>query len=60
MFKMREFSMTLKDDVYLRFRSYETYVEWKKDVVAKFPDKIDIGAVYNAPVCYFEEGCVVL
>ena len=48
-FKNREFSMTLKDDIYLRFKSYNTWVDWKKDVVEKYPIKIDIGAIYNAP-----------
>lgn len=49
-FKNREFSMMLKGDIYMRFRSYGNFAEWKKEVVKNCPDKMDIGAMYNAAV----------
>lgn len=50
-FKNREFSFTLKDDIYLRYRSYADQAEMEKDIRSKCPYKIDIGAVYTCSVC---------
>lgn len=50
-FRNREFSFTLKDDIYLRFRSYADQAEMEKDIKTKCPYKIDIGAVYTCSVC---------
>ena len=49
-FKNREFSFTLQDDIYLRFRSYADQAEMEKDIKTKCPHKIDIGAVYTCSV----------
>ena len=45
----REFSFTTGDDIYIRYLSYEDAAAFKKDLVAKLPHKIDIGAVFTAP-----------
>lgn len=47
--KKREFSFTLKDDIYIRYCSFKTKEEFKSALVAKVPYKIDIGAVFNGP-----------
>ena len=52
-FRNREFSFTLKDDIYLRYRSYADEVEMEKDIKAKCPYKIDIGAVYTCSVSIY-------
>jgi len=46
-FSHREFSFTLKDDVYIRYKSYETEEEMTKDIKKTCPYKIDIGAVFS-------------
>ncbi|GIY17474.1 DNA primase small subunit [Caerostris darwini] len=43
----REFSFTLKDDVYLRYQSFKDEEDLKKEVTQKCPFKIDIGAVFS-------------
>jgi len=45
----REFSFTTGDDVYIRYLSYENEAGLKKDLLAKLPHKIDIGAIFSAP-----------
>eukprot|EP01084_Bolivina_argentea_P060826 111128_1 len=47
----REFSFTLKDDIYVRYKSYKTMKEFKDDLRRKCPYKIDIGALYNIEPC---------
>lgn len=44
----REFSFTLQDDIYLRYKSFSNVDEFKKELKAVNPFKIDIGAVYSA------------
>ncbi|CBY17881.1 unnamed protein product [Oikopleura dioica] len=43
----REFSFTLKDDVYTRFRSFTSKEELHQAFIKTKPEKIDIGAIYN-------------
>jgi DNA primase small subunit len=46
-FHRREFSFTLKDDVYLRYQTFYDWNEFEKELVRKCPVKIDIGGIYN-------------
>jgi DNA primase small subunit len=50
-FANREFSFTLKDDVYLRYKSFQDGEEMKKEFLQYVPSKIDIGAIYTTKVC---------
>lgn len=43
----REFCFTLIGDVFTRFRSYSSAAELRAELVKSFPEKIDVGAVYN-------------
>lgn len=46
-FENREFSFTLKDDIYIRYRSYSSETEMTEDIKKMNPYKIDIGAVFT-------------
>eukprot|EP00051_Salpingoeca_urceolata_P028430 m.486827 g.486827 ORF g.486827 m.486827 type:complete len:460 (+) comp24630_c0_seq1:346-1725(+) len=47
-FFRREFSFTLKDDVYIRYLSFRTQQEMTDEIKKVCPYKIDIGAVFTA------------
>jgi DNA primase small subunit len=46
-FPFREFSFTLPQDIYVRFKSFESITEFKMELVQKVPIKIDIGGIYD-------------
>lgn len=46
-FTNREFSFTLKDDVYIRYQSFADQQEMEKEIQKRCPYKIDIGAVFS-------------
>ncbi|XP_063706786.1 DNA primase small subunit [Culicoides brevitarsis] len=46
-FTNREISFTLANDIYLRYLSFSDCDEFEKEIQAKLPEKIDIGAVYD-------------
>ena len=48
-FAKREFSFTIQEDVYLRYKSFRTEEEFASAVKDYSPNKIDIGAVFSAP-----------
>jgi hypothetical protein len=41
----------MKDDLHLRFLSFNNAEEFKEKLLKYLPYKIDIGAVYNRSVC---------
>ena len=51
-FHRREFCFTLKDDVYLRYQTFNDWNEFEKELQKRTPFKIDIGAVYNHIVIF--------
>lgn len=52
-FTNREFSFTLKDDVYIRYQSFADQQEMEKEIQKRCPYKIDIGAVFSHKVNMF-------
>ncbi|XP_019366588.1 PREDICTED: DNA primase small subunit [Gavialis gangeticus] len=46
-FARREFSFTLRDDIYVRYQSFEHPRDLEKELQKACPYKVDIGAVYS-------------
>ena len=51
LFTHREFAFTLPGDMYLRYNSFNSAEELKKQVCALNPTRFEIGPVYSARVC---------
>ncbi|RKP06954.1 DNA primase, p49 subunit, partial [Thamnocephalis sphaerospora] len=47
-FQHREFSFTLQNDVYIRYKSFQNIDELRDELLRLCPVKIDIGAIYTA------------
>ncbi|GJJ14891.1 hypothetical protein Clacol_009160 [Clathrus columnatus] len=48
MFTHREFAFTLPGDIYLRYNSFMTMEDFRKQVLKLLPSRFEIGAVYSA------------
>ena len=46
-FECRELSFTLENDIYLRYLCFYNDEEFKKELIKRTPEKIDIGARFN-------------
>jgi DNA primase catalytic subunit len=49
-FHRREWNFTLKDDIFIRYITFNDSTEFEKDLLKRLPFKIDIGGVYNTIV----------
>lgn len=49
-FSHREFSFTLKDDIYVRYQSYDSREALEEGIKQTMPYKIDIGAIFSVKV----------
>ncbi|WFD03478.1 p48 polypeptide of DNA primase [Malassezia obtusa] len=47
-FTNREFAFTLQNDAYLRYQSFSSWDEWKREVCRLNPSRFEIGPVYSA------------
>ena len=53
LFTHREFAFTLQGDVYLRYHSFNSAEELKKEVCRLNPTRFEVGAVYSSRVSGF-------
>jgi DNA primase small subunit len=51
LFTHREFAFTLPGDVYLRFNSFNSVEDLKKQVCNLNPTRFEIGPIYKVRVC---------
>ncbi|EER10625.1 DNA primase small subunit, putative [Perkinsus marinus ATCC 50983] len=51
----REFSFTLPGDIYCRYLSFHGQHDFRKALLDRVPDKIDIGAVFNIPPTHYQQ-----
>eukprot|EP00477_Mikrocytos_mackini_P000945 GAHX01001015.1.p1 GENE.GAHX01001015.1~~GAHX01001015.1.p1 ORF type:complete len:459 (-),score=70.44 GAHX01001015.1:61-1404(-) len=49
-FLKRELSFNIKDDVYLRYKSFKTLHDFQESLSTLLPNKIDIGGIYSSPL----------
>lgn len=49
-FTHREFAFTLQNEAYLRYNSFATWEELKREVIRLNPARFEIGPVYSAKV----------
>jgi DNA primase small subunit len=50
LFTHREWAFTLPGEVYLRWNSFNTVEEFKKEILRYNPSRFEVGAVYSAKV----------
>jgi DNA primase small subunit len=50
LFTHREFAFTVSDDIYIRYNSYQTADDFKRDVLRLNPSRFEIGPQYSARV----------
>jgi hypothetical protein len=52
LFTHREFAFTLPGDIYIRYNSFNTADDFKKEIVRLTPARFEIGPQYSARVSY--------
>merc|ERR1712235_106367 len=50
-FQRREFSMTLKDDIYMRWRAFGDEKEFRRELISNKPEDIDISDYDDVRKC---------
>jgi DNA primase small subunit len=51
LFTHREFAFTLAGDIYIRYNSFHSADDFKKEVLRLNPSRFEIGPQYSARVC---------